>query len=37
MARFSRKRRRFNAGLECYTPTAADIYDSKASDGIREH
>ena len=25
MARFSRKRRRFNVGLECYTPVSVQI------------
>jgi hypothetical protein len=37
MARFCRKRRRFNAGLECYTPTEANLINSKASAAVREH
>jgi len=37
MARISRKRRRFNVGLECYTPTVATAINSKASPAVREH
>ena len=35
--RFCRKRRPFNVGLECYTPTEASAIDSKAFAAFRVH